>query len=141
MIIISYPKFKYKYLSFLFLIILIISSLIVSGCGNVKGYGNAMLQNLLESIDSIDYENFKKDLDNNLKEKYTEEEFVKLVNEIKEKYGEYERYSIKFISSSTENRITTAYFYATYSNNQKAKVRIQFNLEIEVYKISDFTFD
>ena len=80
-------------------------------------------------------------MDNNLKEKYTEEEFIKLSNEVKEKYGEYKKYSTEFISSNTENRVTTAYFYSTYSNNQKIKVQIKFCLEIEIYKISDFTFE
>ena len=125
----------------LLIIIFILVSATITGCGNVKGYGNAMLGNLLESISSGNYEDFKKDLDNNLKEKYTEEEFIKLSNEVKEKYGEYKKYSTEFISSNTENRVTTAYFYSTYSNNQKIKVQIKFCLEIEIYKISDFTFE
>ena len=124
-----------------FLIILILVSIIITGCGNVKGYGNAMLQNLLESIDSEDYENFKRDMHYELVEKFTEEEFIKLVNTIKDKYGDYEKYSTEFISSTTESRITTAYFYATYSKNQKVKIMIKFSLEIEVYKIVDFRFE
>ena len=73
--------------------------------------------------------------------KFTEEEFIKLVNTIKDKYGDYEKYSTEFKSSNTENRITTAYFYATYSKNQKVKIMIKFSLEIEVYKIADFKFE
>lgn len=119
--------------------ILILS--ITTGCGNVEGYGNSKLQNLLESIDSGNFENFKKDLDNNLKEKYTEEEFAKLANEVKEKYGEYKKYSTEFISSNTENRLTTAYFYAAYSKNPKVKIMIKFSLLGEIYKISDFNFE
>ena len=80
-----------------------------------------MLQNLLESIDSGNYENFKKDLDNNLEEKFTEEEFNKLVNDVKEKYGDYKIYSTEFISSNTENRITTAYFFADIFKKSESK--------------------
>ena len=123
------------------LILFIFIPIIITGCGNVKGYGNAKLQNLLESIDSGNYENFKKDLDYDLEEKFTEEEFSKMVNDVKEKYGEYKIYSTEFISSNTENRITTAYFYATYSKNQKVKIMIKFSLAIEVYKIADFRFE
>jgi len=123
------------------LIIFIFFSIIITGCGNVKGYGNAMLQNLLESIDSGNYENFVKDLDYNLEEKFTEEEFSKLVNDVKEKYGDYKIYSTEFISSNTENRITIAYFYATYSKNQKVKIMIKFSLLGEIYKIADFRFE
>ena len=101
---------------------------------------NGMLEKLLESIDSGNYENFKKDLDYDLKEKFTEEEFNKLVNEVKEKYGEYKIYSIESISSSTGSGITTAYFYTIYSKNQKVKIMIKFSLEIEIYKIADFRF-
>ena len=133
----SYRKIVFASL----LIIFILVSIIITGCGNVKGYGNAMLQNLLESIDSGNYENFVEDLDYDLKEKFTEEEFIKLVNDVKEKYGEYKIYSTEFISSNTENRITTAYFYATYSKNQKVKIMIKFSLKIEVYKIADFKFE
>ena len=123
------------------LIIFIFFSIIITGCGNVKGYGNAMLQNLLESIDSGNYENFVKDLDYNLEEKFTEEEFIKLINDVKEKYGDYKIYSTEFISSNTENRITIAYFYATYSKNQKVKIMIKFSLLGEIYKIADFRFE
>jgi len=123
------------------LIIFIFFSIIVTGCGNVKGYGNAMLQNLLESIDSGNYENFVKDLDYNLEEKFIEEEFIKLINGVKEKYGDYKIYSTEFISSNTENRITIAYFYATYSKNQKVKIMIKFSLLGEIYKIADFRFE
>ena len=123
------------------LIIFILVSIIITGCGNVKGYGNAMLQNLLGSIDSGNYENFKKDLDHDLEVKFTEEEFSKLVNDVKEKYGDYKIYSTAFISSNTENRITTAYFYATYAKNQKVKIMIKFILAIEIYKIADFKFE
>jgi predicted small secreted protein len=123
------------------LIIFILISFTVAGCGNVKGYGNAMLQNLLESIDSGNYENFKKDLDNNLEEKLTEEEFIKLVKDVKEKYGDYKIYSTEFISSNEENRITTAYFFAVYSKNPKAKIMIKLRLLGEIYKISDFKFE
>ena len=123
------------------LIIFILISITVTGCGNVKGYGNAMLQNLLESIDSGNYENFVKDLDYDLEEKFTEEEFSKLINDVKEKYGDYKIYSTEFISSNTENRITTAYFYATYSKNQKVKIMIKFSLLGEIYKIADFKFE
>ena len=97
--ILSYPKSIFASLLGLFLIILILISPIITGCGNVKGYGNAMLQNLLESIESANYENFKRDMDDDLEEKFAEEEFNKLVNDVKEKYGEYEKYSIEFISS------------------------------------------
>jgi hypothetical protein len=123
------------------LIIFIFFSIIITGCGNVKGYGNAMLQNLLESIGSGNYENFVKDLDYNLEEKFTEEEFIKLINDVKEKYGDYKIYSTEFISSNTENRITTAYFYTTYSKNQKVKIMIKFSLLGEIYKIADFRFE
>ena len=123
------------------LIIFIIISVIVSACGNVKNYGNAMLQNLLESIDSGNYENFNKDLDNDLEEKFTEEAFNKLVSVVKEKYGDYKKYSTEFISSNTENRITTAYFYTTYSKNPKVKIMIKFSLLGEIYKIADFKFE
>ena len=123
------------------LIIFILFSIIITGCGNVKGYGNAKLQNLLESIDSGNYENFVKDLDYNLEEKFTEEEFSKMVNDVKEKYGEYKIYSTEFISSNTENRITTAYFYATYSKNLKVKIMMKFSLLGEIYKIADFNFE
>ena len=123
------------------LIIFILISVIVSACGNVKNYGNAMLQNLLESIDSGNYEKFNKDLDNDLEEKFTEEEFNKLVNDVKEKYGDYKIYSTEFISSNTENRITTAYFYATYSKNQEVKIMVKFSLLGEIYKIADFKFE
>jgi len=101
---------------------------------------NGMLEKLLESIDSGNYENFKKDLDYDLKEKFTEEEFNKLANEVKEKYGEYKIYSTEFISSNTGSRITTAYFYTIYSKNQKVKIMIKFSLEIEIHKIADFRF-
>jgi len=109
---------------------------------NATGGGdrNGMLEKLLESIDSGNYENFKKDLDYDLKEKFTEEEFNKLVNEVKEKYGEYKIYSTEFISSSTGSMITTAYFYTIYSKNQKVKIMIKFSLEIEIHKIADFRF-
>ena len=130
----------YRKFTLLIIIFILILS-IITGCGNIEGYGNAKLQNLLESIDSGNFENFKKDLDNNLKEKYTEDEFIKLSKEVKEKFGEYKKYSTEFISSNTEGRLTTAYFYATYSNNPKVKVQIKFSLEIEVYKISDFNFE
>jgi len=130
----------YRKFTLLIIIFILILS-IITGCGNIEGYGNAKLQNLLESIDSGNFENFKKDLDNNLKEKYTEDEFIKLTKEVKEKFGEYKKYSTEFISSNTEDRLTTAYFYATYSNNPKVKVQIKFSLEIEVYKISDFNFE
>ena len=133
----SYRKIVFASL----LIIFILTSITFTGCGNVKGYGNAMLQNLLGSIDSGNYENFKNDLDYNLEEKFTEEEFIKLVNDVKEKYGKYKIYSTEFISSNTENRITIAYFYATYSKNQKVKIMIKFSLEIEIYKIVDFKFE
>ena len=101
---------------------------------------NGMLEKLLESIDSGNYENFKKDLNYDLKEKFTEEEFNKLVNEVKEKYGEYKIYSTESISSSTGSGIKTAYFYTIYSKNQKVKIMIKFSLEIEIYKIADFRF-
>ena len=139
--IISYRKFIFASLLSLFLIILILVSSIITGCGNVKGYGNAMLQNLLESIESANYENFKRDIYDDSEEKFAEEEFNKLVNDVKEKYGEYEKYSIEFISSNTENRLTTAYFYAAYSKNPKVKIMIKFSLLGEIYKISDFTFE
>ena len=123
------------------LIIFIFVSIIITGCGNVKGYGNAMLQNLLESIDSGNYENFKNDLDYDLEVKFTEEEFTKLVNDVKEKYGDYKIYSTEFINSNTENRITTAYFHATYSKNLKVKIMMKFSLLGEIYKIADFNFE
>ena len=123
------------------LIIFILIIVIFSACGNVKNYGNAMLQNLLESIDSGNYENFNKDLDNDLEEKFTEEAFNKLVSVVKEKYGDYKKYSTEFISSNTENRITTAYFYATYSKNLKVKIMMKFSLLGEIYKIADFKFE
>ncbi len=123
------------------LIIFILISVIVSACGNVKNYGNGMLQNLLESIDSGNYENFKSDMDNDLEEKFTEEEFNKLVNAVKEKYGDYKIYSVEFISSNKENRTTTAYFFTEYSKNPKLKVMIKFNLLGEIYKIADFKFE
>lgn len=44
----SYRKFVFASL----IIIFILVSTVFTGCGNVKGYGSAMLQNLLESIDS-----------------------------------------------------------------------------------------
>lgn len=133
----SYKKFVITSL----LIIFILTAIIVTGCGNVKAYGNAKLQNLLESIDSENYTNFKRDLHYELEDKFTEEEFNKLVNTIKDKYGEYEKYSIEFINSNTENKITTAYFFATYSKNEKVKIMIKFSLEIEVYVIVDFKFE
>ena len=123
------------------LIIFILISVIVTSCGNVKNYGNAMLQNFVESIDSGNYENFNKDLDNDLEEKFTEEEFNKLVSTVKEKYGDYKIYSTEFISSNTENRITTAYFFAAYSKNPKVKIMIKFSLLGEIYKITDFKFE
>jgi hypothetical protein len=123
------------------LIIFILVSVIVSACGNVKNYGNAMLQNLLESIDSCNYEKFNKDLDNDLEEKFTEEEFNKLVNTVKEKYGDYKIYSTEFISSNKENRTTTAYFFAEYSKNPNVKIMVKFTLLGEIYKIADFKFE
>jgi alpha-L-fucosidase len=123
------------------LITFIFISIIFTGCGNVKNYGNGMLQDFLESIDSGNYENFKSDLDNDLEEKFTEEEFDKLVNTVKEKYGDYKIYSTEFISSNEENRTTTAYFFAEYSKNPKAKIMIKFSLLGEIYKIADFKFE
>ena len=137
MVTVSYRKF----VAALLLIIFILTAIITTGCGNVKAYGNAKLQNLLESIDSENYANFKKDMHYDLEEKFTEEEFNKLVNTIKDKYGEYEKYSTEFISSNTENKITTAYFFAVYSKNEKVKIMIKFSLEIEVYVIVDFKFE
>ena len=130
-----------KFLTASLLIIFILTAIITTGCGNVKAYGNAKLQNLLESIDSENYANFKKDMHYDLEEKFTEEEFNKLVNTVKDKYGEYEKYSTEFISSNTENKITTAYFFAIYSKNEKVKIMIKFSLEIEVYVIVDFKFE
>jgi Ni,Fe-hydrogenase III component G len=123
------------------LIAFIFISIIFTGCGNVKNYGNGMLQNLLESIDSGNYKNFKKDLDNNLEEKFTEEEFNKSVNTIKEKYGNYKKYSVEFTSSNKENNTTTAYFFATYSKNPKVQIMVRFTLLGEIYKITDFNFE
>ena len=100
-----------------------------------------MLQNLLESIDSGTYENFKSDMDNDLEEKFTEEEFDKLVNAVKEKYGDYKIYSVEFIGSNKENSTTTAYFFAEYSKNPKVKIMVKFNLSGEIYKIADFKFE
>ncbi len=133
----SYRKIVFASL----LIIFILVSIIITGCCYRKDYGNGMLKNLLGSIDSGNYENFKNDLDYDLEVKFTEEEFSKLVNDVKEKYGDYKIYSTEFISSNTENRITTAYFYATYSKNQKVKIMIKFSLLGEIYKISDFKFE
>ena len=123
------------------IIIFILISIIFTGCGNVKNYGNAMLQDLLESIDSGDYKNFKSDMDNDLEEKFTEEEFNKLVNTVKEKYDDYKIYSTEFISSNIENQTTTAYFFAEYSINPKVKIMVKFSLLGEIYKIADFKFE
>ena len=123
------------------IIIFILISIIFTGCGNVKNYGNAMLQDLLESIDSGDYKNFKSDMDNDLEEKFTEEDFNKLVNTVKEKYGDYKIYSTEFISSNIENQTTTAYFFAEYSKNPKVKIMVKFSLLGEIYKIADFKFE
>ena len=123
------------------IIIFILISIIFTGCGNVKNYGNAMLQDLLESIDSGDYKNFKSDMDNDLEEKFTEEEFNKLVNTVKEKYDDYKIYSTEFISSNIENQTTTTYFFAEYSKNPKVKIMVKFSLLGEIYKIADFKFE
>jgi hypothetical protein len=123
------------------LIIFILISIIFTGCGNVKNYGSGMLQNLLESIDSGNYENFRSDMDNDLEKKYTEEEFNKSANTVKEKYGDYKIYSTEFISSNIENQTTTAYFFAEYSKNPKVKIMVKFSLLGEIYKIADFKFE
>jgi hypothetical protein len=123
------------------LIIFILISIIFTGCGNVKNYGSGMLQNLLESIDSGNYENFRSDMDNDLEKKYTEEEFNKSANTVKEKYGDYKIYSTEFISSNMENQTTTAYFFAEYSKNPKVKIMVKFSLLGEIYKIADFKFE
>jgi len=123
------------------IIIFILISIIFTSCGNVKNYGNAMLQDLLESIDSGDYKNFKSDMDNDLEEKFTEEEFNKLVNTVKEKYDDYKIYSTEFISSNIENQTTTTYFFAEYSKNPKVKIMVKFSLLGEIYKIADFKFE
>ena len=125
----------------LLVIIIILISIMITGCGNVKNYGNGILQNLLESIDSGNYENFKSDMANDLEEKFTEEEFNKLVSAVKEKYGDYKIYSVEFISSNKENSTTTAYFFAEYSKNLQVKILIKFNLLGEIYKIADFKFE
>ena len=130
-----------KFIFALFLIIFILAAIIATSCGNVKAYGNAKLQNLLESIDSGNYANFKNGMHHDLEVKFTEEEFSKLASNVKDKYGDYKKYSTEFISSSTENRITTAYFYAEYSKNKKVKIMIKFSLEIEIYVIVDFRFE
>ena len=138
---------KHRSLLTLLLIKSVILSLGITGCCyNVKGYGTAKLANLLEAIDKEDFESFQhglahNDIYNDIRDRYTEEEFSGFVSSIKEKYGDYKKYSTEFISSSSEGSITTAYFNAIYSKNPKVKILVQFTIQGEQTFIADFKFE
>jgi hypothetical protein len=94
-------------------------------------YADPETENILTSLNNNDYAAFSKDLDQAMKNVFTQTSFDQLRNQIDSAVGVYR--SKYFRAASNQNNITTAIYLAVYSNEPSAVwVSISFNSDQKV---------
>lgn len=84
----------------------------------LKTYADPETENILASLNSSDYAAFSKDLDQAMKNVFTQQSFDQLRNQIKSAVGDYR--SKYFRAASNQNNIITAVYLTAYSNEPSA---------------------
>jgi hypothetical protein len=111
-----------------------------TGCSKVTSYSTPMTLNLLNSINSGNYEDFSKDFDEALKQAIPKESFPDLVSQLKGKYGTYKENSLKFKGFNYVNGVNTVDYTADFTNVNSVAVQVVFTKINEQMKISGLWF-
>ncbi len=107
---------KKLYLSVL--IVLLIAAAFAGCAGSEPDYAEPIVENILASIDSGDYEAFSRDLGDTLKSAMTEDAFNSLKDLLDSKAGRYQQKSFRDAAQTTQNgiKMTVAVYTAKYSD-------------------------
>lgn len=137
-------KFKSLILVFLFSILsftLIFCSDDKVDISSTRSYSDEITKEILNSINNLDYDNFIKNLDNNMKEIATNEtEFLSLVMPIKGAIGTYEENSLEFVRAKKSKDYINMLYKAKFSDETEP-VNISISFDENNHKISGLYFN
>jgi major membrane immunogen (membrane-anchored lipoprotein) len=117
--------------------IILLLSLILSGCSNVRGFADPVAENVLVSINEKNYESFSKDFDDNLKKSLTKEQFADTTLFNVDVVGTYKENSKKLVKfENVKGEYSDTDYTAVYYNVDFSVLKDQ-TLEIIFSKIGE----
>lgn len=123
-------------------LVFIMLLMLLSGCGQktklnegeVRGYSDTKLENILTAANKDDYTAYSKDFSDKMKEALTESNFKQQNKLIKDKIGSYE--SKEFVKLQNKGEYITVIYKTKYSNEPKdVMVTITFRNGDEAHKV------
>lgn len=137
---------KFKTMILTFLISILIFNFI--SCSNKKinfddtrSYSDKITNDILISINDLDYNGFIKNFDENMKEiSSNETEFLNLVMPIKGAIGTYEDGSLEFVQGKKSKGFTSIIYKAKFSNEVEP-VNISISFAEKNHKVSGLYFN
>lgn len=110
---------KNKVLIYKILLPVLMVTFIISGCSGVSeeviSFADSAAENILAALNSKDYENFEKDMSDEMMKAFTEEEFMKFSSYLDSTVGKYETDSKNFSGSAVRNNGIMIIYEADYT--------------------------
>jgi hypothetical protein len=120
------------------LAIILIASLVFTGCGKVAQFSDPVTENILISMNKADYSGFSKDFDETMKAELSEATFSDLLAQVNGVIGNYKEGSKKIVGVSIKNDLTTATYTANFEKAEAISVEITFRKINEQMKVAGF---
>lgn len=134
-----------KFKKFIPILLILISTFLLAGCsknennGETLKYSTQIVENVLESINTLDYDSFKENVGPNMNELVkSKETFISLMMPIKNSIGEYQKGSLKFIDSMKRKDYISLLYEADFSSeNEPVKISATFKEDDPSHKIQE----
>ena len=120
---------------------------LLSGCAaslnhsDVASFADPMTENLLIAMNANNYSAFSKDLDSAMKNAVPKDKFPALISQIEGKIGKYVPNSKQFVKAYKTGKFTNVVYKAKFTNESSVTVRVVFDKEGGVFKVSGLWFD
>jgi hypothetical protein len=108
------------------LVIILVAFPAFTGCGKVGQFSDPITENILISMNKVDYAGFSRDFDETMKAELTEAAFPDFLAQVNGVIGNYKEGSKKIVGVSIKNDLTTATYTADFEKAEAASVEVTF---------------
>ena len=131
---------KTRFVIVIMLLAFILVMTVLSGCLKFRDYSDPITENILISMNTGDYESFKKDFDDGMLAAFPQEKFSDFLSQTKGQFGDYRPDSKNFIRYYYVEGLTSITYNAEFSNAGWLEVRIVFRKVNEQMKVAGIWF-